>query len=75
PTTPWFVARYSIQLSYGRLKKQALNHSVVSQTAQVACRDRLHGMPPASVLIPNMALPAARGVTSPALFDNTSHYH
>ena len=35
PTTPWFVARYSIQLSYGRVKKQALNHSVVSQTVQV----------------------------------------
>ncbi|WP_235612680.1 hypothetical protein [Achromobacter xylosoxidans] len=57
------------------MKKQALNHSVVSQTAQVACRDRLHGMPPAGVVIPNMALPAARGAASGALFDNTSHYH
>ncbi len=36
PTTPWFVARYSIQLSYGRVSKQALNNSVVSKTAQVA---------------------------------------
>ena len=29
PTTPWFVARYSIQLSYGRVSKQALNNSVI----------------------------------------------
>ena len=27
PTTPWFVAKYSIQLSYSR---QALNYSMIS---------------------------------------------
>ena len=24
PTTPWFVAKYSIQLSYGRCKKKTI---------------------------------------------------
>ena len=26
PTTPWFVAKYSIQLSYGRCKEERLYH-------------------------------------------------
>ena len=36
PTTPWFVAKYSIQLSYGRLDRQiAGNLNIRIKTVEV----------------------------------------
>ena len=32
PTTPWFVARYSIQLSYGRSGKEAKLYQIIRRT-------------------------------------------
>ena len=29
PTTPWFVARYSIQLSYWRTRRKRIIHGIV----------------------------------------------
>ena len=39
PTTPWFVAKYSIQLSYSR---EALNYSNIFAAFKAATRKFLH---------------------------------
>jgi hypothetical protein len=43
PTTPWFVAKYSIQLSYSR---EALHYSMVQIDRRFACNDFERRGPP-----------------------------
>jgi hypothetical protein len=37
PTTPWFVAKYSIQLSYSRDKKEYISFGRNGQAAMLSC--------------------------------------
>ena len=58
PTTPWFVAKYSIQLSYGRCKKKNIAHFLaITQIGKIFFNISLHPKPlPGCLLIGNMSL-------------------